>query len=144
MIVIDTNVISELMRPRPDPVVVQWFEAQESETLWISAITVGELTYGIAAMPTGRRKNDLQTKLDAAIQEAFPGRIHAYDADCAVLYGRIMSNRKTAGRPMSVPDAQIAAIAVRHGADVATRNVSDFSGLDLPLINPFQPTQSPP
>lgn len=137
MILLDTNIISELMRPRPATRVLRWFESQDMSELAISAVTIGELNYGIAVLPEGRRRTALHRALHHSVDEAFADRTYPYDAAAAEIYGVLMAQRRRTGRPMSVPDGQIAAIALANELDMATRNILDFEGLDLSLINPF-------
>ena len=137
MILIDTNIISEIMKPVPDPIVMEWIDQQEIVQLFVSAITIAEISYGINALPKGRRPRDLENAFNKAIQEGFIGRILPFDESAAHLYGIIMSTKKKLGTPLGVPDGQIAAIARVHSASVATRNVRDFASCGLTLINPF-------
>lgn len=135
MIVLDTNVISELMRPAPDALVVSWVDARDD--LAVTATTVAELLYGAARLPTGERK----TKLTAAIHELVDARLKdrllAFDGDAASHYAQIAAARERAGRPVSMADAQIAAICRRSHAPLATRNVRDFEGAGITLVNPW-------
>lgn len=137
MILIDTNIISELMKPVPDAIVIEWIDRQEISQLFISTITIAEISYGLNVLPEGNRRNDLERSFNNAILEAFENRILAFDESAAYNYGKIMSYRKKLGQPMGVPDGQIAAIASTHNAAVATRNVRDFINCGLELINPF-------
>ncbi|MEM5277566.1 type II toxin-antitoxin system VapC family toxin [Cupriavidus taiwanensis] len=136
MIVLDTNVLSELMRVQAEPAVVCWLDRQEQDFV-VTAVTVAELLYGIARLPEGRRKTALR---DAALQmldEEFADRLLAFDADAAVHYAALVSRRERAGRPISMADAQIAAICLNHAATLATRNTRDFEGVDIRLANPW-------
>ena len=137
MIVLDTNVVSELMRPRPDGAVVAWVDEQRSADLWLSAVTLGELLYGIGRLPDGRRKADLASQLEAMVADDLDHRIAAFDATAAAHYADLVVVRERAGRPISMADAQIAAICRSHGASLATRNVDDFGNIDLKIINPW-------
>ncbi|UIF89017.1 type II toxin-antitoxin system VapC family toxin (plasmid) [Cupriavidus necator] len=137
MIVLDTNVLSELMRAQAEPAVVDWLDRQEQDSLAVTAVTVAELLYGIARLPEGRRKTGLR---DAALQmldEEFAGRVLAFDEDAAVHYAALVSQRERTGRPISMADAQIAAICRHHAAALATRNTKDFDGVDIILANPW-------
>lgn len=138
MILLDTNVISELMRPTPDPHVVEWLDGFPEWEVWISAVTVSEIRLGISLLPDGKRKRLLLDLADQMVQEDFPERCLPFDCEAAAEYARIVATRKTQGHPISVEDAQIAAIARTAGLSVATRNTRDFSGIKgLKVIDPF-------
>lgn len=137
LIIVDTNVISELMRPRPDPAVLRWFDGQDLSTVALTAVTVAELLVGVARLPDGERRRRLAATISAMIVEDFAGRVLAFDGDAAVEFAALTSDRDRRGRPIATPDAQIAAIARVHGAVVATRNTSDFLGTGVELVDPF-------
>ncbi len=137
MFLIDTNVISELMRATPAPSVLSWFSNQDPSTLYLSAVTEAELRTGIAILPAGQRREGLRAALDATIAEDFEGRILPFDTDAAKTYAEIASMRRAAGRPIADADCQIAAIARAAGAVVATRNLRDFEGCGVDLVNPW-------
>lgn len=137
MIIIDTNIISEMMKPSPDESVIAWFDRQEASWLFITTITIAEISYGLHALPTGSRRSLLEDTFTTAIEHAFKHRILSFDESAAYLYGKIMSVRKKLGRPLGILDGQISAIAHVHGAAVATRNVKDFVDCEIDLINPF-------
>lgn len=137
MFLIDTNVISELMRATPAPSVLNWFSTQDPSTLYLSAVTEAELRTGIAILPAGQRREVLKVALDATITEDFEGRILPFDTDAAKTYAEIASMRRAAGRPIADADCQIAAIARAAGAVVATRNLRDFEGCGVDLVNPW-------
>ena len=138
MIVLDTNVLSELMRNQPLESVVDWVNSQPATTLYITSITQAEILYGVRQLPKGKRRDAIAAAADEVFEQDFAGRILAFGSDSAVLYATIASARRRAGRPISAFDAQIAAIARSNGADLATRNVDDFVGCGLSLINPFR------
>jgi hypothetical protein len=138
MILLDTNIISEMMKPIPDPNVIQWIDRQEVTQLFVSTITIAEISYGLNVLPEGNRKALLEKAFNKALLEAFTTRILAFDESAAHCYGKIMGHRKNLGQPLGVPDGQIAAIAFSHGAAIATRNIRDFKNCDLHLINPFE------
>lgn len=140
MILLDTNVISELMRPEPSPAVLDWFGAQDAANLFISAVTEAELRTGLATLPEGPRRDRLQSALDGMVEEDFPGRVLPFDGAAARAYAEIAARRRAAGRPIAEADCQIAAIAMAAGAPVATRNVKDFDGCGIELINPWTMT----
>lgn len=138
MILVDTNVVSATMAPAPNAAVLDWLDRQPTLSLHLSTVTVAEIRYGIAALPDGRRRRGLARRFDALLSEGFAGRILPFDEPSADLYGEIMATRRRAGRPMSVLDGQIAAIAARHRCAIATRNVRDFEGVGLEVVNPFE------
>jgi len=138
VIVLDTNVISELMRPVPEPAVEIWVGAQTAAGLFISAITEAELRYGLALLPDGRRRERLLAQLEAMLAEDFAGRILPFDSAAAGTYAAIAAARRQTGRPISQADAQIAAIAASRGAAIATRNVSDFIECRIAVLNPWE------
>ena len=137
MILLDTNVLSEMMRPEPAPAVIEWLNETDSGSLYLCSITIGEIEYGLHAMPDGRRREDLRERFDTFVRQAFALRVLSYDDAAARHYGRIMAARRSEGWPVSAPDGQIAAIARLHGMRVATRNAPDFTGAGVELINPW-------
>lgn len=137
MIVLDTNVVSELARPRPAPEVIEWVDAQDSATLVITAVTAAEIRAGVALLPTGRRRRQIAERMEALITETFAGYVLAFDVESSEHYANVVATRIRAGRPISGLDAQIAAVCTQHGAALATRDVDDFEGLELTLINPW-------
>lgn len=137
MILLDTNVISELMRREPDPSALGWVDAQPQHRLYLSAVTRAEIELGIALLPDGGRKEGLRTAALRMFAE-FHGRCLAFDERAATRYAGLVAARVRAGRPISVEDAQIAATALAGGYVLATRNVGDFAGIDgLSLVDPF-------
>jgi hypothetical protein len=139
MILLDTNVISELMRPRPDSGVVAWIAAKLATDLYISAVTEAELRYGVEILPTGQRRQQLQAALGGMLEEDFAGRILPFDSAAAIAYATIAGDRRRAARPISQMDAQIAAIARSIGAPLATRNVADFDNCGIAILDPWSP-----
>jgi hypothetical protein len=139
MILLDTNVISEVMKVAPSANVLKWLNDQSSSAVHVSAVTVGEIEYGLRILPDGRRRLQLKEKFEQFIALAFAHRVLGYDEAAARLYGEIMGLRKESGRPMSVPDGQIAAIARSRGLSVATRNTRNFEECGVDLLNPFGP-----
>jgi predicted nucleic acid-binding protein len=137
MILLDTNIISEMMKPVPNVIVMSWIGRQDILQMFISTITIAEISYGLNVLPQGIR-NGLEEAFNKAIAEAFTGRLLVFDESAAHHYGKIMSYRKELGKPLGVPDGQIAAIARAHGAAMATRNLRDFMDCGLQLINPFK------
>jgi predicted nucleic acid-binding protein len=137
MILLDTNVISEMMRVRPEPSVSTWLDKYPKEELWTASIVLAELLSGIDLMPTGRKQKVLREAVEAMIAEDFQGRILDFDLRSARHYGQILATRRDLGRPIREFDAQIAAIASVHGAILATRDVNDFAACGLTIINPW-------
>ena len=137
MILLDTNVISELMRPVPTAAVEDWVSAQPSVSLFITAVTEAELRYGLALLPDGQRRRNLLHQVEAMLAEDFAGRILPFDSSAAITYAQIAAARRQAGRPIAQADAQIAAIAAARGAAVATRNITDFEGCGIAVTNPW-------
>jgi toxin FitB len=137
MIILDTNVISEPLRPSGDEAVLNWLDQQDIETLYLTAITVAELRFGIAALPLGKRKRSLNDDFEDRILSLFSGRILAFDEGGTVDYARIRSTARSTGKAIGVTDAFIAAIAARHGFTIATRDVSPFKAAGIPVINPW-------
>lgn len=138
-IILDTCVVSEPKRPDPEPAVKLWLESVDLDRLFLTSTVVGEISEGIHRMPEGRRRSVLLIWLDNLVNLHFAGRILPFDCDAALLYGKVAAEAYASGRPPSVGDAQIAAIAVRFGMAVATRNTRDFEPFGVPLINPWQP-----
>ena len=138
MILLDTNIVSELLRKTPEPRVEAWLSAQEGAEVYLSAVSEAELRLGVAVMPTGRRRNALASMIDDILREDFRARILPFDSPAAAAYAAIASDRRAAGQPISQFDCQIAAVARAHGAAVATRNVRDFEGCGIDIIDPWQ------
>lgn len=137
MILLDTNIVSELMKKSPAIKVKQWIDQQEATSLFITTISIAEISYGINVLPKSNRRYLIESAFEKVMQEAFNHRILFFDERSAYLYGRLMGNRKELGQPLSVLDGQLAAIALAHRAAIATRNIRDFANCDLELINPF-------
>lgn len=135
--VLDTNVLSELMRQMPAPAVVAWFGHQASQHLGVSSITQAEMLLGARLLPIGQRRTQLETRLRIMFDVDFSGRVWNFDSAAASCYADIVSQRRAAGRPISQSDAQIAAVASSRSAAIATRNVSDFEHCGLVLHNPW-------
>jgi len=137
MIVLDTNVVSELMKPSPAARVAEWIAGQAAASLYITSITQAEILHGVMLLPSGRRRAAVEAAADAMFKQEFGGRILPFGTDAAEPYARIAVDRRRAGRPISHFDAQIAAIARTIGSAVATRNVEDFEGCGVKLVNPW-------
>jgi predicted nucleic acid-binding protein len=137
MNILDTNVVSELMRPEPSETVERWVSIQPAESLYITSITQAEILHGILLLPKGKRRLLLEQAADGMFAEDFGERILPFGAESARLYAQIAAGRRRAGRPISHFDAQIAAIARLHGATLSTRNVDDFTDCGVTLVNPW-------
>ena len=139
MIILDTNVISELTRAVPEARVISWLDSLSAEE---TAITAAELRYGVRRLPAGRRKNELSEAVHALITADFRGRVEPFDVLAADHYANVVAERERTGRPISTPDAQIAAICRVLAATLATRNTSDFTNTGVNLIDPWEPAAS--
>ena len=138
MILLDTNILSELMRAAPEAAVEQWLADQPAVSVFISAITEAELRYGLALLPPGKRRSALAVEIENMLREDFSGRILPFDSPAAIAFAEIAAERRQAGRPISQADAQIAAIARSRGAALATRNALDFEGCGIEIVNPWR------
>ncbi|MEO8627636.1 MAG: type II toxin-antitoxin system VapC family toxin [Betaproteobacteria bacterium] len=138
MIVLDTNVLSELMKATPADSVMRWVASQPATSLYTTSITQAELLHGIMPLSAGKRRKAFETAAQAMFDEDFVGRILPFGSDAAAHYAQIAAARRRAGQPISHFDAQIAAISHSAGAAVATRNVSDFEGCGVKVINPWE------
>lgn len=137
MIVLDTNVVSELWKITPDPHVVAWIDAQAIESLYLSAVTVAEIRFGLATMPTGKRRTIYQDRFEREVLSAFTGRVLPFDLDATQAYADLMARAQVAGKAIDKTDGYIAAIAAAHGLTVATRDVSPFRAAGLDVIDPW-------
>ena len=137
MILLDTNVISEPLRRAPEARVINWIDAQSLETLFLSAITVAELRLGVANLPVGKRRDELQTSLENQILPLFAGRVRPFDMYCTTAYAELMAKAKSAGLAIAAADGYIAAIAATNRFSVATRDVSPFQAAGVNVINPW-------
>lgn len=142
MIVLDTNVVSELAKPTPDPTVIAWIDTQSE--LAIAATVLAELRFGVARLPDGKRRTALIDAIDRFVADDLQGLVLAFDSACADAYGLIVAARERAGRPIGLADAQIAATCSVHNAVLATRNTKDFQGTTIALINPWDPPTTMP
>lgn len=134
---LDTNVLSELLRDAPDRSVLQWLAKQPAESLFVSAVTQAEMMLGARLLPAGKRRTALQSALRDMFDEDFAGRVLPFDSAATAAYAEIVTARRAAGRPISQFDAQIAAVARQHAMVVATRNVDDFTDCGVSVINPW-------
>jgi toxin FitB len=139
MIVLDTNVLSETLRPVPETRVLAWLASQPRASLFTTTVTRGEVFYGIRLLPAGQRRQGLWNATQAIFNEDFAGQVLSFDSDAADAYAEIAESRKSAGRPISQFDAMIAAVARSRGASLATRNVKDFVDCGIDIVDPWAP-----
>ncbi|MXX77650.1 MAG: type II toxin-antitoxin system VapC family toxin [Gemmatimonadales bacterium] len=134
---LDTNVVSELIRKSPEPAVAAWASGHLVEDLFLSAVSEAELRYGVAILPVGHRRDTLLFEVENMLRDAFEDRVLPFDSDAARAYGHIAARRRSSGRPVSPADCQIAAIAASRRMAVATRNVRDFEGMGIEIVDPW-------
>ncbi len=137
MILLDTNVISEPWKPVPDEAVIAWLDAQAVETLFISAITIAELRFGIAAMPSDRRQTILRDRLEGEVLPHFSGRILSFDLTTSQFYSELMARARASGKAIGTADGYIAATAAANGLTISTRDTSPFEAAGVKVINPW-------
>lgn len=137
MIILDTNVVSEPLKPVPEPVVLEWLNAQDPETLYLTTMNLAELLAGVEVMPAGRRRTELNQSLIEQVMPLFEDRILSFDRKAAQVFARINASAQAAGNPISFADCAIAAIASARGFMLATRNVRDFKGTNIEILNPW-------
>lgn len=137
MIILDSNVISEVMRPLPAASVTKWLETQRRASVFSTTITQAEILYGIHLMPEGKRRDGLLGAAMTFFNVRLAGKVLSFDSDAAVIFSRLAADRRRSGRPISHPDAQIASITLSLGATLATRNLRDFEGCGIALVNPW-------
>lgn len=137
MIILDTNVVSEPLKPQPDPKVLAWLDVQAPETLYITAINLAELAAGIAVLPVGRKRTALQHALDQRMMPLFEGRILHFDAKSALVFANLSAKLQAMGSTISFADCAIAAVAMANGFALATRNTRDFKNTGISLIDPW-------
>jgi predicted nucleic acid-binding protein len=137
MIILDTNVLSALMRSDPDPPVLKWLNLQAPQSVWITSITLFESRLGLALLPAGRRRKALESAFDRVLAEDLENRVLAFDSEAALQAAALAAARQRAGRPVDIRDTQIAGIAQARRATLATRNVRHFEGLTVPVFNPW-------
>lgn len=138
MILLDTNVVSEPLRPEPNARVIEWIDAQPIETLYLSAMTVAELRAGVALMPVGRKRDRLNDYIEKNVLPSFAGRVLPFDLACTHAYAQVLATARRAGSRIETADALIAAVAAANGFIVATRDASPFEAAGLPVINPWE------
>jgi hypothetical protein len=137
MIVLDTDVASGLMRPNRDPRLVSWLDACPPESMWLTAVTVYELRYGVEALPDGRRRDELDRAINRALTDDFGGRVLPLDEAAAAIAASLAVSRKRQGRPIEIRDTLIAGIVLSRKAELATRNIRHFRDLDVSVVDPF-------
>jgi predicted nucleic acid-binding protein len=137
MIILDTNVVSELMKPAPADRVIRWVASQTATSLYTTSITYAEILHGILLLPAGKRRKNFEQAAEMMFDEDFAGRILPFGSDGASFYAEVATERQRRGRPISQFDAQIAAIARATGAGLATRNVSDFDHCGIEVVDPW-------
>ncbi len=137
MIVLDTNVLSEVLRPAPSSVVLRWLLDQEPASVFTTAITQAEVLYGVEILPAGKRRTGLNGGMEKLFSGEFRDRILPFDERAAPIYAKIVADRRAMGKPVSQFDAMIAAISRTHRATIATRDVADFAHCGVRLINPW-------
>lgn len=137
MIILDTNVLSEVIRQTPDTDVLAWLDSLPATEVATTAITAAELLYGVTRLPDGHRKTSLTAAVHALVNDEFPGRVEPFDASAAAQYAVVVSEREKLGRPISAADAQIAAICRARRATLATGNIKDFEEAGIELVNPW-------
>ncbi len=138
MTILDTNVLSELMRPAPSTLVLAWVEEQPATKLFTTSITEAEIFFGIQLLPKGKRRELLVAAAEGMFTEDFADRIFGFDSDAARAFSRIAVHRRSLGKPISQADAQIAAIAQVRGANLATRNAADFKDCGIHVVDPWK------
>jgi predicted nucleic acid-binding protein len=137
MLMLDTNMLSEIMRSEPEQKVVDWIVRQPSDELFTAAVCQAEILSGLAVMPSGRRRAELEEAARSMFADDFDGRVLPFDAEAASAYAEVFAARRKAGRPSGTIDLMLAAIARARGASVVTRNVADFEGVGVPIVNPW-------
>lgn len=137
MILLDTNVLSALMRREPEPQVVAWLDRQPAESVWTTSVTVFEVRLGLELLAEGRRRGSLEQAFTRALEDDLEHRVAVFDASAAEAAGRLAAERRRSGRPVEIRDVQIAGIATARKASLATRNLRHFEGLGLKLVDPW-------
>ena len=138
MIILDTNVLSAMMRAQPDRAVIAWLDGCPPESIWLTSVTVFEVRFGIELLAVGRRRMDLERAFDRALAEDFQGRVLSFDQAAAQEAASLAAHRKRQGRPVDIRDTQIAGIALARRAVLATRNTRHFQGLEVDVIDPWE------
>lgn len=139
MIILDTNVLSAVMRTTPDAAVIEWLDRQPSDSVWLTSITVFEARFGLALLQKGRRQAGLERAFDQVLSDDLANRVLDFDRAAAAAAAQLAATRQRAGRPVDLRDTLIAGIAQARRATIATRNTRHFDGLDVPVVNPWNP-----
>ena len=137
MIILDTNILGALMRPAPDTAVVRWLDRQPAESIWITSITLFEARFGLALLPSGRRRQRLESEFDRLLHEDLENRVLDFDGAAATEAATLAAVRQKSGRPVDMRDSQIAGISLARHATLATRNVRHFADLEIPIVDPW-------
>ena len=137
MIILDTNILSEAVKPSPSSKVLDWLAAQERRKVFTTAITKAEMLYGVELLPAGKRRRSLHSVIENMFAKEFTGRVLAFDEAAAQIFAKLVAGRYRLGRPISQFDAAIAAITLSCGAVLATRNVADFTGCGVNIVDPW-------
>lgn len=137
MVILDTNVVSELMRPAPDPAIASWVSECATSSLFLTAVTEAELRFGLAIMPQGKRRDGLAKGLERMLETGFANRVLPFDSDAARAFAETAAARRRLGRPIALADCQIAAIGRVRGMPVATRNIRDFEDTGIEIFDPW-------
>ena len=137
MIILDTNILGALMRPVPDTAVVRWLDQQPAESIWITSITLFEARFGLALLPSGRRRQRLESEFDRLLREDLENRVLDFDSVAATEAASLAAARQKSGRPVDMRDTQIAGIALARHATLATRNVRHFADLEISIVDPW-------
>jgi len=136
---LDTNCISELVRPQPDRRVMEWMDAAQEESLYLSVLTLGEIRRGVAALAQGTRRTRLESWIEIDLKARFHGRILAVDAGIADRWGLLAADARRRGKPLPVIDGLLASTALHHNLTIVSRNIKDFSGARVAVLNPWEP-----
>ena len=136
---LDTNGLSELVRAHPEPRVLQWIESADESLLYLSVLTLGEIRKGVAGLPPSQRRTKLETWLELELRARFAGRVLGIDGAIADRWGILAAAAKRSGRALSAIDGLLAATALHHNLTIVSRNISDFAGTPVPMVNPWQP-----
>lgn len=137
MIILDTNILSELMKPSPSERVLRWLDAQPAASLFTTTVTEAEIRYGLALLPNGKKRRAFEKAASDMFEEDFDQRILPFDRAAAAVFADVAATRRASGRPIAALDAQIAAIAQSRGAAMATRNMADFENCGITVIDPW-------
>jgi len=135
---LDTNCVSELVRAKPEPRVMEWFDAADEGLLYLSVLTLGEIRKGLASLPQGKRRTHLETWLDVELRARFAGRLLPIDEEVANRWGLLAAQAKRKGKPLAIIDGLLAATALHYNLTLVTRNIGDFAEAQVPVMNPWE------